>query len=348
MEKKYTDYANAIVRDFLDLRTGDALSINTDERDLEFARLIAQTALPVTDVTVKIVVIENGKPSQVLEFDPAPPAHLPQCAVMLRLSHERKRLEEEGQLIDIVVEQDDMGALQKLGHLADPLVLDRRIAVPWCVASVWDEDDPAWKDLVSTLDVGVSSLGLASRYRSRRLEDMSLADMSIRGPHTDLELTVAPSSRFVGGHRVLSSGREFISCVDFDRLSFNADRTSAHGHAHGTVRVLGRTQVVDLVFEGGRLTDWTHTPEMDRILDFDENLKRVGYVSLRDGEMVVHLGGALVEALDILPPDEEMLPDFFNTSLYTLSFTLETGLDVVCTDRTGIPHVLVENGLFAE
>jgi len=348
MEKKYTDYANAIVRDFLDLRTGDALSINTDERDLEFARLIAQTALPVTDVTVKIVVIENGKPSQVLEFDPAPPAHLPQAAVMLRLSHEKSWHGEEGQMIDIIVEQDDMGALQKLGHLADPLVLDRRIAVPWCVASVWDDDDPAWTDLVSTLDVGVSSLGLASRYRSRRLEDMSLADMKIRGPHTDLELTVAPSSRFVGGHQVLSSGREFISCVDFDRLSFNADRSSACGRAHGVATVLGKRQEVDLVFVNGRLTDWTHTPEMDRLLDFDENLKRVGYVSLRDGEMVLHLGGALVEALDILPPDEEMLPDFFNTSLYTLSCTLEKGLDVVCTDTDGIPHEIVKNGLFAE
>ena len=220
--------------------------------------------------------------------------------------------------------------------------------MPWCVASVWDDDDPAWTDLVSTLDVGVSSLELASRYRSRRLEDMSLADMKIRGPHTDLELTVAPSSRFVGGHQVLSSGREFISCVDFDRLSFNADRSSACGRAHGVATVLGKRQEVDLVFGNGRLTDWTHTPEMDRLLDFDENLKRVGYVSLRDGEMVLHLGGALVEALDILPPDEEMLPDFFNTSLYTLSCTLEKGLDVVCTDSNGIPHEIVKNGLFAE
>lgn len=348
MEKRYTDYANAIVRDFLDLRTGDALSINTDERDLEFARLIAQTALPVTDVTVKIVVIENGKPSQVLEFDPASPAHMPRNAVMLRLSHERTVQEDQGQMIDIIVEQDDMGALQKLGHLADPLVLDRRIAVPWCVASVWDDDDPAWKNLMSTLDVGVSSLGLASRYRSRHLEEMGLSDMEISGPHTDLNLTVAPSSRFVGGHQKLSSGREFISCVDFDRLSFNVDRSSTVGHARTTVTVMGKRQEVDLVFRGGRLTDWTHTPEMDRLLDFDENLKRVGYVSLRDGEMVLNLGGALVEALDILPPEEEMLPDFFNTSLYTLACTLEKGLDVVCTDTNGIPHEIVKKGLFAE
>lgn len=347
MEKKYIDYANAIVRDFLGLRTGDALSINTDECDLEFARLIAQTALPVTDVTVKVLVIENGKPSQVLEFDPTPPAHLPKAAVMLRLSHERT-FTQEGHMLDIVVEQNDMGALQKLGHLADPLVLDRRIAVPWCVASVFDEGDDAWNPLLSTLDVGVSSLSLASRYRRARLEAMNLADMTICGPQTELSLTVAPSSRFVDGNQVLSSGREFISGVDFDRLSFNVDRSSATGHAHGTVTVLGKRQDVDLVFEGGRLVDWTHTPQMDRILDFDENLKRIGYVSFRDNEVILNLGGALVEALSILPPTEEMLPDFFNTSLYRISCTLEKGLDVLCRDSNGIPHEIMKSGLFVE
>ena len=59
MDKKYEDYADSIITDFLDLRTGDALSINTDEKDLDFARLIARKAIEVTDVTVKIVVIEN-------------------------------------------------------------------------------------------------------------------------------------------------------------------------------------------------------------------------------------------------------------------------------------------------
>ena len=251
-------------------------------------------------------------------------------------------------MLDIVVEQNDMGALQKLGHLADPLVLDRRIAVPWCVASVFDEGDDAWNPLLSTLDVGVSSLSLASRYRRARLEAMNLADMTICGPNTELSLTVAPSSRFVDGNQVLSSGREFISGVDFDRLSFNVDRSSATGHAHGTVTVLGKSQDVDLMFEDGRLVDWTHTPQMDRILDFDENLKRIGYVSFRDNEVILNLGGALVEALSILPPTEEMLPDFFNTSLYKLSCVLERNLDVLCRDSSGIPHEIMKSGLFVE
>ena len=63
---RYENYANTIIKDLLGLRTGDALSINTDERDVEFAKTIARIALPVTDVTVKIVVIEKGKPVQVL------------------------------------------------------------------------------------------------------------------------------------------------------------------------------------------------------------------------------------------------------------------------------------------
>lgn len=347
MDKKYEDYADSIITDFLDLRTGDALSINTDEKDLDFARLIARKAIEVTDVTVKIVVIENGRPAQVLEFDPTPPAHLPKSVVMLRLSHE-KTVSQDGPMLDIIVGQEDMGALQKLGHLADPLVLDRRIAVPWCVASVYDDDDDAWNSLRRTLDVGVSSLNLSSIYRSRRLEEMGLSEMSICGEHSDLRLGVAPSSRFVGGHQVLASGREFITCVDFDRLSFNVDRSCADGHVRCTVTALGKRQEADLVFKDGRLADWTHTPELDRLLDFDENLHRIGYVSFRDNEVLLHLGGALVEALDILPPSEEMLPDFFNTSLYRITCILEGNLDISCTDASGIPHEIVRNGVFTE
>ena len=180
------------------------------------------------------------------------------------------------------------------------------------------------------------------------LRKLNLAEMAILGPATELELRIAPSSRFVGGNQILQSGREFISGVDFDRLSFNVDRTSAGGRAHGTVMVMGKRQTVDLVFENGKLVDWTHTPELDRILDFDENLKRIGYVSFRDNEVILNLGGALVEALDVLPESEELLPDFFNTSLYKITCSLERNLDVVCTDNSGIPHEIMKNGLFVE
>ena len=94
---RYENYAKVIVNDLLNLRVGDALSINTDERDVEFAKKIARIALAITDVTVKIVVIEKGRPVQVLEFDPTPPAHMPTGFAMLRLSHrEMKNLDPSG------------------------------------------------------------------------------------------------------------------------------------------------------------------------------------------------------------------------------------------------------------
>ncbi|MBO7349665.1 MAG: aminopeptidase, partial [Spirochaetales bacterium] len=89
MSDEQLTYAKAIVNDLLALRLGDALSINTEESDVPFAKLVAKEALSVTDVTVKIVVTNNGKPTQVLEFDPTPPAHLPRSYAMLRLSHVR-------------------------------------------------------------------------------------------------------------------------------------------------------------------------------------------------------------------------------------------------------------------
>ena len=345
---RYESYANTIIKDLLSLRVGDALSINTDEKDVEFAKTIARLALPVTDVTVKIVVIEKGKPMQVLEFDPAPPAHLPTGYAMLRLSH-KGRIQLEGKMLDIVVEPTDMNAIQKLGHLAEPVVLGRRIAVPWCVVDVFDEDDiEAWQKLERKIGYNIANLGLVSEYRTQRLNDSGIVNMRISGEGTDFSFDVPEETLFSGGHHELSSGRHFLSGMDFDRLSLLVDRTSADGYLPADVEVLGKRQRIRFDFENGYLISHSPSPELDRLLSFDENLKRVGYISLMDNEIIVNLGGALVDALRILPPSEEELPEFFNTSLYTLRCVLPADCDVEATDLRGIGLELMRDGVFTE
>lgn len=345
---RYESYANTIIKDLLSLRVGDALSINTDEKDVEFAKTIARLALPVTDVTVKIVVIEKGKPMQVLEFDPAPPAHLPTGYAMLRLSHKGRR-QLEGKMLDIVVEPTDMNAIQKLGHLAEPVVLGRRIAVPWCVVDVFDEDDiESWEKLERKIGYNIANLGLVSEYRTQRLNDSGIVNMRISGEGTDFSFDVPEETLFSGGHHELSSGRQFLSGMDFDRLSLLVDRKSADGYFTADVEVLGKRQRILFDFENGYLISHSPSPELDRLLSFDENLKRVGYISLMDNEIIVNLGGALVDSLRILPPSEEELPEFFNTSLYTLRCSLPADCDVEATDLRGIGFELMRDGVFTE
>lgn len=348
MSDEQLTYARTIVNDLLSLRLGDALSINTEEVDVPFAKLVAQTALPVTDVTVKIVVTNNGKPSQVLEFDPAPPAHLPRSYAMLRLSHV-SRVRDLGECLDVIVDCNDMGAIQKLGHLADPVVLDRRIAVPWCVAEVFDEDDvSSWKAIGKKIALNIPNQSLSAMYRSRSLENSDIAELFFTGEGTDFSVSVPKESLFAGGHKVLQSGREFLTGMDFDRLSFLVDKDSVNGYFTADVTVMGKRQRIRFEFEEGRLVSWTRSTELERLLSFDEQLKRVGYISMRDNEVIVNLGGAILDALSDVPISEELLPQWFNMSLYRLCCHLGRNLDILCTDGNGISRVLAKNGIFVE
>lgn len=347
-ESVYGEYARSIVEDLLCLRLGDALSINTEEADLPFAKEVASAALKVTDVTVKIVVIHQGKPSQVLEFDPAPPAHLPRSYAMLRLSHVSKAVS-DGSYLDVVVDGNDLGAIQKLGHLADPVVLDRRISVPWCVAEVYDEDDSqSWDALIRKISLNIPNQSLSAIYRSQSLENSDIAELYFKGEGTEFSVSVPKESLFAGGHKVLSSGREFLTGMDFDMLSCLVDKDSANGVFTADVTVLGHPQKASFEFENGKLVSWTHSPQLDRLLSFDEQLGRIGYISMRDNEFVVNLGGAVLDSLSDVPISEELLPDWFNMSLYTLRCSLGRNMDVCSTDRNGITKVLVKDGVFLE
>lgn len=348
MSDEQLTYAKAIVNDLLALRLGDALSINTEESDVPFAKLVAKEALSVTDVTVKIVVTNNGKPTQVLEFDPTPPAHLPRSYAMLRLSHVRKAVD-EGSCLDIIVDSNDMGAIQKLGHLADPVVLDRRIAVPWCVAEVFDEDDDSsWEALGRKIKLNIPNQSLSAMYRSKSLENSDIAELYFTGEGTDFSVSVPKESLFAGGHKVLQSGREFLTGMDFDRLSFLVDKDSVNGYFTADVTVMGKRQRIRFDFLDGRLVSWSESSELERLLSFDEQLKRVGYISMRDNEVIVNLGGAILDALSDVPISEELLPSWFNMSLYTLRCHLGRSIDICSTDGNGISKVLAKNGVFVE
>ena len=349
MDKRYIDYANAIVNELLSLRLGDGLFIYTDERDLDFAKLIANTALSVTDVTVKIVVIGDGKPENVMEFDPAPPAHAAKSYAMLRLSHDSLKEAAEGPVLDMIVDPNDLATVQKLGHLAEPVVLNRRITVPWCVAKVFDdEDNGSWKAIEQRIAIGISNQNLLTRYRRESLQNSDLCEMHFSGEGTDFSVSIPREGLFVGGTQVLPSGREYLAGIDFDKLSFLVDRMSTTGTFKAFVTVFGKSFMADFSFKDGYLVDWTHVDVLDRLLGFDENLHRVGYISFRDREFTVHLGGAIVEALSDAPEDEADIPEFFNTSLYTLKCNLPWDVDVTCTGSNGITREVVRKGEFLE
>lgn len=346
-------YAKAIIEDLLKLRESDALSINTDEQDLDFAKDIANMALDTTKTIVKIVVTDHGKPTQVLEFDPAPPACDPRGFAMLRLSHESssssktKALSNATTLLDLSIDKEDLVAVQKMGHLAEPVMLNRRISVPWCVATV-HEDLEKWEKLHKKVALNIAEQTLATDYRKKYLEHSDSVLLHITGNDTDFTVKVPEGARFIGGTQVLPSGRTFLTGLDFDMLSFITDCNSLDGHFKAKANVLGKEYEGTFVFKDGILTDWTHTKEIDVLLDFDENLKKPGYFSFRDKEFILHLGGSVIEGLEKEPEEESLIPQYFNKSLYTLALRLEEKLSIFATNCDGNTIELVRKGFFLQ
>lgn len=342
------DYARTIIEDLLKLREGDALSINTDEKDLEFAKMIANEAIGTTNVTAKIVVTENGRPTQVLEFDPAPPASDPKAFAMLRLAHEKETAKVEGPLLDVIVDKEDLSAVQRLGHLAEPVLLNRRISVPWCVAKVHDEDDERNEEIARKIALNIAEQSLSADYRRKYLEHSDSVHLHMTGDGTDFTVDVPEDARYVGGTQTLPNGRSFLRGLDFDVLSFITDCNSLDGSFKATATVLGRPYEGTFTFKEGRLVDFTHTKEMDTLLSFDENLGKPGYFSFRDKQFTLHMGGSIVEGLDEEPEDETLLPEYFNRSLYTLALHLDSRLSIFATDCKGRTTELVRKGFFLQ
>lgn len=342
-------YAKAIVEELLRLQGGDALSINTEEQDLEFAKEIANTALPITQVTVKIVVTENGKPTQVLEFDPAPPALDPQGFAMLRLAHEKKSSTQEGsEYLEVIVDKEDLVAVQKFGHLAEPVLLNRRISVPWCVAKVHDFDAENWKEIDSKLELGIANQNLVADYRRQFLQQSDSTLLHITGENTDFTVGVPEGARFIGGTQVLPSGRKFLNSLDFDVMSFLVDCNSLEGHFEARAKVLGKNLTCSFEYKDGQLISYNPQKELSTLFAFDENLKKPGYFSFKDKEFNLHLGGALVDGLDRIPEEEELLPQYFNRCLYTLKLHLDSKLSIFATDCSGKTTELVRKGFFLQ
>ena len=349
MNKTSQAYANTIVKDLLKLRAGDALSINTEEIDLEFAKEIANTALPITNVTVKIVVTENGKPSQVLEFDPAPPALDPQGFAMLRLAHETKEeLKADEQYLQLIVDKEDLVTVQKLGHLAEPVLLNRRISVPWCVAKVHEENTEKWHEIENIIELGIDNQSLVADYRRQFLQQSDSTLLHVIGKNTDFTVKVPEGARFLGGTQVLPSGRKFLNSLDFDVVSFITDCNSLDGRLEANCQVLGKDLTCSLVFKDGKLEDWSKSKELDTLFTFDENLKKPGYFSFRDKEFTLNLGGSLVEGLEKIPDDETLLPEYFNKSLYTLKLHLDPKLNIFAKNCEGKTTELVRRGFFLQ
>ncbi|MCR5761605.1 MAG: aminopeptidase [Sphaerochaetaceae bacterium] len=342
-------YADRIIKEFLRLKDGDALSINTEDVDFQFAATIAKKALQTTNVTVKIVVTENGKPVEVTDFDvEGKNPSVARRMAMLRLKHVKKAFKDE-KLLEAEVEKDDLAALHKLGHLADPIVTGRRISVPWCVVPVFEdpESEDAQITINKALDEKINNNIRLADYRKSYMGHSDMDTVHLFADDCDLTVRVPANISFIGGTSTLSDGRTYVNSIDFDKISFAVDKNSAEGKIRGTASVFGKTEDVELEFNNSNVKIIQGSDKLKKLFSFDEELKKIGYITLSDKDFSLSLGGSLQESLDS-QQTVDTIPSYFNTSIYSLNIKLNDKLSVTYSNFAGRETELVRRGFFLD
>lgn len=355
MDELRKRYACLVLETMVRVQQGDALSINTESHTLPFAKLLAGMASEITQQPVHIVVTEHGKPQGVIPVEPVEHDILqptPTGAAMIRIVDTEHRNWSEPD--DLAAASADFVALQEYEHLADPLIFDRRIAVPWAVVHVpgpnwakyligdetredalWDMLQDIWKldhEQFSTVWESQSQL---LHYRKRQLEQIDAKQLRFVSAGTDLTVDLAQHSHWEGGLQVLPNGRTFIPSLPLEELFIAVDRSSASGRmtASRPIGLFGE-QVLVAEFElcGGKVVAWDaeHGKKLlDAFFDIDEGAKHIGEVALADENTAVSRSAELY-GVSLLDRNRTTRVRFGSASLSCLD------PDLAIEDETGL------------
>ena len=245
----YADkYAHFILDRMLRLESGEKLTINCNEENFSFAKQLARLAAEKTGVNSTLVYIEKGKVESVDEIEPPYQGKETGKACMLHLAS----------LPECSFDKEkELGAreLQEFRLLADPIVLDRRISVPWATAYVpspyWAEFlygagetvDRLWMDLAElydledgdTTDMTISQEKVL-RKRIRVLESLGISELHLKGPNLYLKLPLSQGVSFQTSAVRLKDGRFFYPSYPCEDVFIPIDFRRASGYFSTTRR----------------------------------------------------------------------------------------------------------------
>lgn len=341
-------YSDIIVNSLLRVEEGESVSINTEEADFEFARIIASKVVEISKVSAKVVVTENGKPVDVIDFDPPVRGFEAKTISMLHLQHYDRKPNQDSDILEVLVDKDDLKTVQKLGHLADPVILNRRINIKWCTVPSYYPDDMRLEKLVNDFSDDIDSKILATNYRKQFLNSVDIDKMSFKGEHCDFTVEIPENSKFTGGSRFLSDGKEYISGIDFQNIVTNIDCFSIDGWFEAQCCLNGKNESVRMEYKEGKITAFGGSNALGKFVNYDEYSAYPGYISLNDKSFSIILGASLVNCLKDEPENTEDLYNGFNLSLYKLECRLDERLNISYFDCDSTERELVRKGFFLE
>lgn len=312
MDRYLERYVRLIIDVQLKLVEGDNLSINTEARSMDFARILAREALLTTRLPVMIVETEAGKVIQAYPIEPKEKDLLrPEVgqAVMCHIVDLDNHPYDGDEEFDEICK--DAASLADYGALADPIFLDRRVSAPWANIPYpgprWasallgrrSNEEEAWQLLAKVMrleDEEASSFweGQANviTWRKKRLDALSLSSLTLTGDGWSLVGSLAPFTHFCGGPSMISSGRHFIPTLPIQAVvgSFASDTVQGTVVASRPFYVLGsRVEGASFTIEGGEVVQWHATvglEALDAYFAVDEGARRASTLSLSDANSI--------------------------------------------------------------
>ena len=376
----YSRYASLILRGALSIRKDDVLSINTEEEDYSFARIVAQEAKRITGNGSYIQLLKNGRVTD--EFDILSDFPLTKRPTLfLYISYYRRSGEVD------VNEEYEARDYQRFFLLSDPV--DNPVpSFPFvkCILP-----SPLWDESLENEETGTDSRRLIEDilsldedeyientlmrhqnllYKAKALNSLELSDGYISSDEgTDLSFKFLPLSNFASSYSRTTDGRYFSPSVTENEIIRLLDPYSLEGwlNISRPVVLWGRTvRNLSLHFTRGKVDEVRGTREAESLFSFyasrEADASRASMLSLsedahplssEDLTLISELDRMRTVSITIGGPRAEAVDD--NTrertvdSLLTLSLPVGSdSLTVTCLDRNGDERTVFSDGSIIE
>ena len=385
MDYFYELYASYILKRTVELTEDDILSINTEERYVPFARLLAQKAKEITGNGSYLVIIENKKAKEAVEiFSDYLIEKSTTLFIYLQGRDEEPMFENE----KIYSARE----AQLFGHLASPTILPEAsvsfLTIPmpsphWAKRIFEEAEEKSIATLISDF------LGLNSEKEIPSLREAIEIDeydkLNLNGHKSrkaklysddgmiDLSFSFVEDSRFNSLIFETKNKRRFMPHL-FPSSYFRAiDKNSANGHIYTSIPFILFDKVINSAgfeFERGKITSFSSSEEdAERIRTYllqDEEAANLAEISVTETfseleeiplfnysewdklrGIVLTLGSPRSEAVPFKSEDEASSKGVA-ISLFTLSIPLGTAVTLSVESEDGDEEVIYSDGFIED
>ncbi len=298
----YQKYADLILFGALGIKEDDVLSINTEEENYSFARLIAEKAKAVTGNGSYIQLLKNGRVTD--EFDILSTFPLEKKPTLfLYLSYYREKDEAD------VAKIYEARELQKFSLLSDPLgnpIPSLPFVTCLLPSPEWDEKIRENDEEKTSVELLRAIMGLDNPdfleesirrhenllYKTKVLNSMKLTEGRITNDEgTDLTFSFLPSSVFTSSFSKTASGRFFSPYIFSSDIFRLLDPSSFSGWLNISKPVVIWGKVVrnlSLFFKKGKVTEVRGNRQSEELFALysrqDDNAVRASMITLSEIE----------------------------------------------------------------